>query len=417
MNRKIISLSLAAAALLSLSACGPEAAPASTGPADVEAHWEVLETSAPYIANRRYEGYTDALIPADDYGELVPYIGGEVMPAGPFTTYLYGLATSEGEIVTDPAYISVTELSWFDELERKSYTSGLLLLSSADREDEDYSVRYGVCAADGSWYTGQIYSRFICASAHGALFFDVDGDAVMLGYDGEVLRAWPGEEPPISWTEPVVYYWETALTVGDFMRVQLQFESGEMGEVYIDLRDGSAYPAKPPELAAAGSRYVDYRACSGGYITERDGMVEIITDTGGEHSFPLPEGMDKYAHAELNGDRVIIASEEGGVLTDLDGNELVRWPDGYQSFITGSVNSGMLVSSVHYNEAGGLVDFEVTTVCTREGEELLTVTGSARQFGDRLIIVDDDCYRLTDLEGNDLIRLSRWITTDIQAEE
>ena len=92
----------------------PGGGPGFNRPGGARGALEVLETSAPNIANRRYEAYTDALIPAGDYGELVPYIGGEVMPAGPFTTYLYGLATHEGEIVTDPVYFSVESCRWYD---------------------------------------------------------------------------------------------------------------------------------------------------------------------------------------------------------------------------------------------------------------------------------------------------------------
>ena len=49
-----------------------------------------------------------------------------------------------------------------------------------------------------------------------------------------------------------------------------------------------------------------------------------------------------------------------------------------------------------------------TTIYDRDGGLLMVTDGPADQFGDRLLIVDGDSYRLTDLEGNDLIRLSRW---------
>ena len=83
---------------LMLAACGEPAADTTTVPAEegsgVTVHWDMLTPKPENIANRRYEGYTDQLIPADDYGLLVPYIGGEASDEYWNQSWFYGLATS-----------------------------------------------------------------------------------------------------------------------------------------------------------------------------------------------------------------------------------------------------------------------------------------------------------------------------------
>ena len=47
---------------------------------------------------------------------------------------------------------------------------------------------------------------------------------------------------------------------------------------------------------------------------------------------------------------------------------------------------------------------------------MFTVDGIVIQWDDRLLVADGDSYRLTDLEGQDLIRLSRWAAMDLPAD-
>ena len=56
------------------------------------------------------------------------------------------------------------------------------------------------------------------------------------------------------------------------------------------------------------------------------------------------------------------------------------------------------------------------TIYDRDGRLLMEADGPAEQFHDRLLMVDGGSCRLTDLEGRDLIRLTR-PTADIPAEE
>ena len=421
MNRKIISLSLAAAALLSLSACGPEAAPASTGPAEVEAHWEVLETSAPYIANRRYEGYTDALIPADDYGELVPYIGGEVLSIPPFSTYMYGLATREGEIITDPVYFSVKDCRWYDGAGESGSADALILSSGETAEGEDgssFEIRRGLCAADGSWYTGQRFSDVPLESRCGALCLEPDGAVAMLGWDGAELWRWEAGAAPLEGFAERAEYLSYAEYAGDYL---IYDAGGEGAPSYIDLRDGRVYAEKPAELTwppAEEPLPFGAEKYAGGLYTIEDGLITIEPDSGGSYTFAVPEGPGDF-YPSINGDRVIFHFYgEASVLTDLDGNELKRWEDSLTDFI--SQLNPFTPALIARNEVVPGEDGEpriVYTVYDRDGNVVADNCSFAWQYLDRLCLVEDDSYRLTDLEGNDLIRLSRWITADIQAEE
>ena len=146
-----------------------------------------MENTTPLV-QRRYEGYTDDLIPADDYGQLVPYIGGEASAQGWGTGWYYGLATRDGVIVTDPVFLEIEALSYYDSGARATRQAPLLILRQGGvNEDADpgdsgyYYNRYGLAAMDGAWYTGLAYSALICQSELGALMFETGGDVVMIG--------------------------------------------------------------------------------------------------------------------------------------------------------------------------------------------------------------------------------------------
>ena len=42
---------------------------------------------------------------------------------------------------------------------------------------------------------------------------------------------------------------------------------------------------------------------------------------------------------------------------------------------------------------------------------------SVSQFGDRLLYASQDFYHLTDLEGSDLLRIPRWDSLDLPADD
>ncbi|HIS67314.1 MAG TPA: hypothetical protein IAC18_07095, partial [Candidatus Scatomorpha merdipullorum] len=320
MKRTAISLALAAAALLSLSACGVEETPVSTptptpsGPS-VEAHWEVLETSAPNIANRRYEGYVGELRPADDYGELVPYIGGESEAEFWDRGWFYGLATREGEIITDPVYTAVEALTdTSTTLPGERYGDTLLLRTAVELEEkpaEDwmpkYDDRYGLAAMDGSWYTGQVFSDCVCSNTFGALFFDLEGDAVMLsGEDGRELWRWDADAIPVEGLEPGMVYWDCTYMLGHYLEFMSWTGEPEPESTYVDLSTGEVLDSAPEIFQPSGNDWDTSRVrYEGGWYSIADGMVSISEDSGAEHSFPLPEGSGEYSYPSIDGDRVI----------------------------------------------------------------------------------------------------------------
>ena len=433
MKRNAIALALAAALLLSLSACGVTEAPSPTpsGPA-VLTHWDVLETPAPNIANRRCADCADTLIPADDYGELVPYIGGESEAEFWGSGWFYGLATREGEIVTDPVYTSVEALTdTAATLPGERYGDALLLRTAVELEVEPaeewmpkYDDRYGLAAMDGSWYSGQVFTDCVCSNPFGALFFDLEGDAVMLsGSDGRELWRWEAGAIPVEGLRPGMVYWDCTYMLGHYLQFMLWTGGPESENTYIDLSTGEVLDSAPEIFRPGEDDWDSGRVrYEGGWYTVADGVVTISEDSGAEHSFPLPEGSGEYSYPSIDGDRVLFnldnAQGGGSVLTDLDGNELLRTGE-YLNWLWQQYGETPSLPSVteYITSEDGMSSYSVIRAFTRDGAELLTAEGALTQWDDRLLIADGESYRLTDLDANDLIRLSRWQALDVPAEE
>lgn len=366
---------------LLLSACGdpePQQTPEPTPPpSGVAVHWDVLTPRPENIAERRYEGYTDRLIPADDYGDLMPYIGGEAATDWE-QSWFYGLATHDGEIVTDPVYTEVNALGWFDYRQGKTRHEDVLILRSAVPTDEasypqdewtpKFEDRYGLAAIDGSWYTGQIYNMLICGSQLGALLFDTAGDAVMIGLDGQEIFRWKAGAIPVDGLDPDDAFGWIANTVGPYMEFMSGYDGYSEPTVrYVDLRSGAVYNERP----------ADYN--------------------------------DEYVEQDyVSGDRVITGIYGENRLEDLEGNVLLT-TNGWLDWMYMSYGDGLpLCVSTIYEQDEETEEYIVTNfVYSRDGEQICKARGEVMQWGDRLIIADETNYRVTDLEGNDLIRLTR----------
>lgn len=364
---------------LLLSACGdpePQQTPEPTPPpSGVAVHWDVLTPRPENIAERRYEGYTDRLIPADDYGDLMPYIGGEAATDWE-QSWFYGLATHDGEIVTDPVYTEVNALGWFDYRQGKTRHEDVLILRSAvptgsapsQEPAPDFEDRYGLAAIDGSWYTGQIYTMLICDSQLGALLFDTAGDAVMIGLDGQEIFRWKAGAIPVDGLDPDDAFGWIANTVGPYMEFMSGYDGYSEPTVrYVDLRSGAVYNERP----------ADYN--------------------------------DEYVEQDyVSGDRVITGIYGENRLEDLEGNVLLT-TNGWLDWMYMSYGDGLpLCVSTIYEQDEETEEYIVTNfVYSRDGEQICKARGEVMQWGDRLIIADETNYRVTDLEGNDLIRLTR----------
>lgn len=133
-------------------------APAVSVPNDpaVKTDWSQL---TPYegekpIYTRRYEDFTDTLIPASDYGPLVPFLGDKLggLNAGGRS----GLVTLEGEIVVDPVFATVWQGGHSFGYHNNPALPYYMLTrgsTSASRDDWGEAALWAMCAIDGSWCT------------------------------------------------------------------------------------------------------------------------------------------------------------------------------------------------------------------------------------------------------------------------
>ena len=203
MRRGIVILLVA---LLLLSGCTvhrklpPVAPPFSTnqngeqdGELTVHTDWSKLDDGdklLPSVGSRWYDEYTGQLIVRDDYGPLIPYAGLRLMDDWPaITGCLYGLMTTDGLVVTDAVYSSVTRPEYYIGAKRASHPL-LVLTMGVQSDDVDGYVRgyRAVAAGDGSWCTDFCY-RGMRAIESGLLLFEDDRISYM-SPAGVILRSW-----------------------------------------------------------------------------------------------------------------------------------------------------------------------------------------------------------------------------------
>lgn len=140
----------------------PTPEPTPSGPL-VYTDWSKLESyeAKTAVYTRRYEEFTDTLIPSDNYGPLIPFAGAaltETWEGGSMDYDLYGLVTLEGEVVTDPVFMSVLRLTEYDSEYNPVYRPDVMLLGKVFYDEEGQpEERYALCAGDGSWCTDFLY--------------------------------------------------------------------------------------------------------------------------------------------------------------------------------------------------------------------------------------------------------------------
>ena len=148
------------------------------------------------VYTRLTEDYMPELIPSDDYGPLLPYVG-EVL-YGYHDTFDglvligddKGFITLKGKMVTDAVYSDIYHPYHYDS-EAKSYIAESLYIIKKifinDTGDDGF-MKYAVCAEDGSWITPFDYEDILECDKVMLLFRDRrTNDVDVMDYTGRIL--------------------------------------------------------------------------------------------------------------------------------------------------------------------------------------------------------------------------------------
>jgi len=252
----------------------------------------------------------------------------------------------------------------------------------------------------------------------GMLLQEDGGDVVMVDWSCREIFRWPGDNIPLPGFESYNIFdgiWQSGGRHGNYYCYISEFdEKGTPVSHYIDLRNGSVTMEKPKgweEAFAQGSRH-DIRYFHGGHTEVTDGITYIFYDNGETLTYLPPDG---YSVFDISGDRVLLRSyDQSGndledcILTDLEGtiisDDLPYAPYFINIFPS---DSSLLYCSLY---TGYPYD---DLVLDRNGDELVVAQDqSLMQWGDRLVFTDELYYRVTDLEGNDLLRIPRFSRSD-----
>lgn len=247
----------------------------------------------------------------------------------------------------------------------------------------------------------------------------------MLGLDGQELWRWAAGSIPLPGFDTYggEYYWDSVYAVGGYLRYTLSWnEDGTGNYLYVDLGDGTVYE-EPPAGYPQDREYVEgVGYFDGGWYEQADGILTIHFDGGQTHTFPMPDGC---TYPDINGDRVLFhpnnydgSVQSRSIVTDLDGNVLFTSEQNSLYFIWQQWGDApSLIYYSDFQDDGSGASWTASTVLDRDGNELFTTREYPQQFGDRLLYVSEDFYHLCDLEGSDLLRIPRWASLDLPADD
>lgn len=338
MKRRILILALA---VLLLAGCDtkPDASaagsspsgsvsiqtPADTGP-KVWTDWSKLTPQpSPVVREevyqRKWEKYTDHLIPQTDYGTLIPYAGSAVILSGLWgeSGYLYGLMTLDGQVVVDPVYTNIIMPVTYDSGGKVAEQSDVLILQQTVGEGGSTwgGTLVGAAAVDGSWCTEIKYLAYLYRGEE--LFFYAADCVEHWSTDGTLLNRWTWKElgleneaEEITDGENFIfggqefwrgnYIWLMSLSAQDRM---LNLDTGGV-EYFSQETLIDPYPA--PERADN----------EGWNITWDDGSARL-TRGEEEHIIPYWDIL-----IEVEGGLVFLRGSSGGIAVyTLDGKELI----------------------------------------------------------------------------------------------
>lgn len=352
----------------------------------VTAHWDMLEPVHTPKAERWYEDYTDHLIPSTEYGPLIPYIGSSVSTDSD-TYWIYGLATQDGVMVTDPVF---HEVVYLDDAETPMY-----LLTTYELNDNGIALeRLGLAAADGSWYTGQMYARMLCSSPLGTLMVTTDENLVMVASNGtqSPFRLSQSVDLPSLPTSLAgsYLYWPTDDTMTNF--------------IYVDLRSGAVSTQAPADFQAPS--YVEGTGqFSDGWFQLEGTTLTIHTTADTTHTLDVGENCSR---AEVDGDRVLLVYDTDPIsfrVTDWEGNDIFTGTGYAPSFLAPSHSDTPALLSYYTTFFGDPTQSYV--VMSRDGKSPFTAQGFVHQYGNRLLYATQSHYILSNLAGDPLLCLPR----------
>lgn len=476
--KRLLPLTLALALLLSACAptgaeapgetalpspsAAPTQAPAPSGPS-VYTDWSQLgphEKPEQPVSKftRRYEEFTDTLIPADDYGPLIPFPGAIVTrPAedgwGLEDYNLYGLMTLEGEVVVDPVFSSAFAPSYWDERSGQSKELNCLVLQKVvkDKNGEPIDVA-ALCARDGSWCTDFDYSfdwEMLMDRSEGNVipmrrrgdssrslfyrdlaFLDVrTGEEVKTVDLGKVLERWPDAAWSLIYN--LRYGERYAIFSDDTAHYLFDGETGEV-QVLEELLNLLSGELESPYGAPFYEGLCAVKTASGwGYI---DGEGHWVTDPIYEEAWPFEDGRalvrdlqagNKYTYIDHSG-RVVYTLPDAATSISYFGELLSYKSVGKQYFLDKDLHTIPLPEDLtnpykqgdwFYQELpapsptvpGGWAFWNYKTGVRQDfpgdWEYHYTLSGNYAIFNSRANTQD---FALADLNTGELTELGRW---------
>ena len=331
-----------------LAGCGSPPAESASGESagtdaplsPVYADWSKLTEYQPpeERCTRRYDALTERLLPAEDYGPLLPYVG--AVSGSRYTSVeKYGLITLSGEIVVDPVYTNVYQPSFYDYGTGGGSRLPLWVLErSVQREDGDWEERISLASLDGRWCTEPDYIRGWTADEETYFLLDTAGDLYTCDLSGRLTRRLDGG----AMTEKFGRWWfESGGSQGSLAVLTLDTEA-DTGSALVDLFTGET--TYLPEVRYSEGWYGDQWAVAwareqgSGYL-RRDGTWAIPPQFRSAESF-----RGTYAS--------VILSDGTGALIDREGTPVLKAPEGQYilSWISAAGDPWYLLSSRAEND-------------------------------------------------------------------
>jgi hypothetical protein len=412
----------------------PSVEPTPEATTQVTVHWDALSPQEDKaLVSYFYDSALNEFTPADNYGTLVPYIGGEMAvhyyeeSDSTYTNYLYGLCTTDGRIVTGPIYRSIYQVSWYNSNSDENGALPVWALTQMEQdEDGEYYNTAGLMAMDGSWYTGMNFrsewSSTIAVSPYSILMMESADAAVLISVDDgrELARYSPYDFLSEDDSETASWFFADGLSAGMLRTIDDWFyydsQWGGLGggdKVWIDARTGEKLSEAPMDVSEIHYDFNRYTFPGGWYDREADPLV-LYYDDGTEETIDLPEGLGTFTCASAQFLLFTDGETYQNTLTDHQGNVLATGDISFFSDFSGGVEYPYLMEPLTEDYS----DVLYTVLDPATGQTLTTMKSWSAVTNGLLVATDDDSYRLVDLTdgGRDVLRIPRWSSLDFSSD-